>query len=69
MPAPSVVLSLDVGSSSLKAAVRGPDLRVRAEVSGLRDDADAEPAHVTVQDTGSAVEHARLSGGWAGWCG
>ncbi|GAB3326371.1 acetate/propionate family kinase [Geodermatophilus aquaeductus] len=63
---PPVVLSLDVGSSSLKAAVRDPDLRMHAEISGLRDGPEAEPAHVTISGTGSFVEHARLSDGWTG---
>ncbi|MGY1726332.1 hypothetical protein ACI79J_05125 [Geodermatophilus sp. SYSU D01062] len=63
---PPVVLSLDVGSSSLKAAVRDPDLRLRVEVAGLRDEPGGEPARVTVTGTGSFVEHARLPGGWAG---
>ncbi|MGY1731598.1 hypothetical protein ACI798_08750 [Geodermatophilus sp. SYSU D01045] len=63
---PPVVLSLDVGSSSLKAAVRAPDLRVHVEIAGLRDGPGGEPAHVTVTGTGSSVERARLPGGWAG---
>ncbi|MCU1606463.1 MAG: hypothetical protein JWP46_2928 [Modestobacter sp.] len=34
-PLPPVVLSLNVGSSSLKAAVRDPDLRMHVELAVL----------------------------------
>ncbi|MGY1734976.1 hypothetical protein [Geodermatophilus sp. SYSU D00684] len=63
---PPVVLSLDVGSSSLKAAVRDPDLRMRVDVTGLDRTGPDAAAHVTISGTGSFVEHARLPGGWAG---
>jgi acetate kinase len=60
------VLSLDVGSSALKAAVRDPDLRMRVDVAGLRDGRGGDPAHVTINATDSSVEHARLPEGRPG---
>lgn len=58
--APALVLSLDVGSASLKAAVRDPDLRLHLELSGL----DTATARLTLSGTGSFVEHALLPDGW-----
>ena len=55
------VLSLNVGSSSLKAALRDPDLLVRVAVTEL----DRETARLTVSGTGSPVEHVPVAGGWA----
>ncbi|MGY1669818.1 hypothetical protein [Geodermatophilus sp. SYSU D00710] len=63
---PPVVLSLDAGSSSLEAAVRDPDLRLRVEITGLDRTGPGAAAHVTISGTDSVVEHARLPGGWAG---
>jgi hypothetical protein len=59
-PLPRVVLSLNVGSSSLKAAVRDPDLRMHVELAGLGGAA----GHLTMSGTGSFVEHAILPDGW-----
>jgi acetate kinase len=58
--APPVVLSLNAGSASFKAAVRDPDVRIHVELSGL----DAAAARLTVSGTGSFDEHAIVSGGW-----
>jgi acetate kinase len=55
-----VVLSLNVGSSSLKAAVRNPDLRMRVAVTEL----DGDSARLTVSGGGSPAEHAAVPGGW-----
>ena len=54
-----VVLCLNVGSSSLKAAVRDPALRLRLDVAGL----DRGAGHVTVEVPGSPSEDA----GPCGW--
>jgi acetate kinase len=58
--APPVVLSLNVGSSSLKAALRDPHLRIHVAVTEL----DGEAGRMTVTGTGGPVEHADVSGGW-----
>jgi acetate kinase len=58
---PRVVLSLNVGSSSLKAALRDPDLRVRVVLTAL----DRETARLTVSGTGTPVDDVPLAGGWA----
>jgi acetate kinase len=55
-----VVLSLNVGSSSLKAALRDPHLRMHVAITGL----DGEAGRMTVTGTGSPVEHADVPGGW-----
>lgn len=57
---PPLVLSVNVGSSSLKAAVRDQDLRAHVAITGL----DGTEGHVTIDGTGSFVEHAFLRGGW-----
>jgi acetate kinase len=59
---PCVVLCLNVGSSSLKAAVRDPHLRLHVDVAGL----DGEAARVTTTGPYSPVEEETLDGGWAG---
>ncbi|WP_409329608.1 hypothetical protein [Trujillonella humicola] len=58
---PPVVLTLDVGSSSLRAALRDPDLRMQLHISGL----DGDEARLTIEGTGSFVEHALLHTGWS----
>ena len=55
-----VVLALNVGSSSLKAAVRDPHLRLRLEISGL----DTPSARLTITGSGSFDEHRRVPDGW-----
>ncbi|WP_139177024.1 flavodoxin domain-containing protein [Geodermatophilus siccatus] len=55
-----VVLSLNVGSSSLKAAVRDPALRLRLDVAGL----DRGAGRVTVEVPGSPAEDAGPCAGW-----
>ena len=56
---PTVVLSLNVGSSSLKAAVRDPRLRMQAAATGL----DGDAGLLAVSGGGSA-EHSPVPGGW-----
>ena len=56
----AVVLSLNVGSSSLKAAVRDPALRLRLHVAGL----DRGAGRITVEVPGSTEEDAGSCGGW-----
>lgn len=58
---PAIVLALNAGSRSLKAAVRDPELDMRIELLGL----DATAARLTVSATGSFVEHGFVHGGWA----
>ena len=55
------VLSLNVGSSSLKAALRDPELRVRVALTEL----DRETGRLSVSTPGSPVESAPVAGGWA----
>ena len=55
-----VVLAVNVGSSSLKAALHDPALRVRVALTGL----DREIARLTVSVPGSPAEHAPVAGGW-----
>ncbi len=55
-----VVLCLNVGSSSLKAAVRDPALRLRLDVAGL----DRGAGHVTVEVPGLPPEGAGSRTGW-----
>jgi acetate kinase len=55
------VLSVNVGSSSLKAALRDPELRLRVALTEL----DRESARLTVSRAGFPVEHAPVAGGWA----
>jgi acetate kinase len=55
-----VVLSLNVGSSSLKAAVRDPALRLHVDVAGL----DGADARMTIRTPGSAARTLPLDGGW-----
>ena len=57
---PPIVLALNVGSWSLKAAVRDPELEMRIDLVGL----DADAARLTVSATGSFVEHGFVHGGW-----
>jgi acetate kinase len=57
----AVVLALNVGSSSLKAAVRDPDLRLHVELAGL----GGERAHLTLRGTGSFDERGVVPGSWA----
>jgi acetate kinase len=57
---PPVVLSLNVGSSSLKAAIRDPDMRMHVELAGL----DGATGHLTVSGTGSFVERMIVRDGW-----
>lgn len=57
---PSLVLALDVGPDGLVAEVRDPDLRMRAELTGL----DGDPGRLVVGGTGSFVEHALVHDGW-----
>ena len=59
--APGIVLALNVGSSSLKAALRDPELRLRVAVTGL----DRDEGGLTVSPAGRPVEHSVLAGGWA----
>ncbi len=56
----AVVLSLNVGSSSVKAAVRDPALRLRVDVAGL----DQGAGRVTVEVPGSDAEDAGPCTGW-----
>lgn len=56
----SALLSLNVGSSSLKAALRAPDLRVHVAVTELGGDT----GRLTVSSAGAPAEHAPLPGGW-----
>lgn len=57
---PSVALCLDVGSSSLKASVRDPALRMYAAVTGL----DGAPGRLTVTGAGAPPEHGPVRDGW-----
>jgi acetate kinase len=57
---PTVVLSVNVGSSSLRAAVRTPQLRVRVHAADLT----ATGGELTVQQPGSSPLRAVLPGGW-----
>jgi acetate kinase len=57
---PTVVLSLNVGSSSLKAAVRDPHLRMHVAASEL----DGDSGRLTVSGGGSPAEHDPVPGGW-----
>jgi acetate kinase len=54
------ILSLNVGSSSLKAAVRDPALRLHVDVAGL----DGDHVRITIRTPGSAAEAVHLEGGW-----
>lgn len=56
----SAVLSLNVGSSSLKAALRVPQLRMQVAVTGL----DGDTGRLTVTSAGAPAEHEPLPGGW-----
>jgi acetate kinase len=56
-----VILSLNVGSSSLKAAVHDPELRVRVALTEL----DGVNGRLTVGGPGTPSEHAPVAGGWA----
>jgi acetate kinase len=58
--APSVVLSLNVGSSSLKATVRDPAVRMHAEATGL----DGATGRLVVTGTGAPAEEAPVADGW-----
>jgi acetate kinase len=60
LPGGPLVLSLNVGSSSLKAAVRDPALRLRLDVAGL----DGGAGRVTVDVPGSPPEDAGRCTGW-----
>jgi acetate kinase len=60
-PEPPQVLSLNAGSSSLKAALRDPDLRMRVELAGL----DGPDGRLTVTGTGSFLERAVVRDGWS----
>ncbi|WP_457035330.1 flavodoxin domain-containing protein [Geodermatophilus sp. SYSU D01176] len=55
-----MVLSLNVGSSSLKAAVRDPALRLRLHAAGL----DGSAGRITVEVPGSPLEDAGSCAGW-----
>ncbi|WP_158548833.1 acetate kinase [Blastococcus sp. TF02A-26] len=55
-----LVLSLNAGSTSLKAALRDPALRLHVDIAGL----DRDEASVTVDGTGAPAERALLHGGW-----
>ena len=55
------VLSLNVGSSSLKAALRDPELRLRVVLTEL----DRQTGRLDVAGTGSPVNRAPVPGGWA----
>lgn len=57
---PGVLLSLNVGSSSLKAAVRDPVLRLHVDLAGL----DGPDARLTVTVPGAPPETVRCPGGW-----
>ncbi|SFK99724.1 acetate/propionate family kinase [Geodermatophilus ruber] len=59
---PCVVLCLNVGSSSLKAAVRDPHLRLHVDVAGL----DGTTARVTTTGPHGPAEEEPLPGGWTG---
>jgi acetate kinase len=62
---PAVVLSLNVGSSSLRAAVRTPEPRVRVHIAEL----GGTGGDLTVEGPGQLLERARLRDGWAGAVG
>ncbi|MFQ1002411.1 hypothetical protein [Modestobacter sp. SSW1-42] len=59
-PSSAVVLALNVGSSSLKAAVRDPAVRVRAHAAGL----SATGGELTVQRPGAPPLRSPLPDGW-----
>jgi acetate kinase len=59
-PVPAVVLCLNVGSSSLKAAVRAPELRLRASAADLTDAA----GELAVDGPGGRADRIRLPDGW-----
>ena len=58
---PRVVLSVNVGSSSVKAALRDPGLRLRVALTEL----DREAGRLTVSAPGSPEERVLVAGGWA----
>jgi acetate kinase len=60
VPLTPVVLSLNVGSSSLKAAVRDPDLRMHVELAGL----GGAVGNLTITDTGPLIENEIVPSGW-----
>jgi acetate kinase len=57
---PLAVLSVNVGSSSLKAAFRDPHLRMRVAVTGL----DGDAARMTVSAGGPPVDDVVVREGW-----
>ncbi len=57
---PAVVLALNVGSSSLKAAVRDPELRVRVHLEDLHDTG----GRLTVRAPGEPERRGASPGGW-----
>jgi acetate kinase len=59
---PSVVVSLNVGSSSLKASIRDPALRLHVGVSGL----DGDTGELAVSGPGVPPTRAPVPRGWAG---
>ncbi|MGY1704806.1 flavodoxin domain-containing protein [Geodermatophilus sp. SYSU D00697] len=59
-PGRAAVLSLNVGSSSLKAALRDPALRVHVEIAGLGGGAP----RITAGAPWSGTETSPLDGGW-----